>query len=51
MDRLARNLGDLRTLVDGLTERGVQVQFVKENLTLAGDDTSAAKLLRDGRGC
>ncbi len=30
MDRLGRNLDDLRKLVLGLTGRGVQVQFVKE---------------------
>src|ERR1700712_3251834 len=45
MDRLARNLVDLRTMVEDLTERGVQVQFTKEQLTFTGDDTSAAKLL------
>src|ERR1700743_109888 len=33
MDRLARNLVDLRTIVERLTENGVLVQFVKENLT------------------
>ena len=36
MDRLGRNLDDLRKLVLGLTERGVQVQFLKENLTFTG---------------
>ncbi|WP_348266522.1 recombinase family protein [Edaphobacter sp. DSM 109919] len=45
MDRLARNLVDLRTIVEDLTQRGVQVQFAKEQLTFTGDDTSAAKLL------
>src|SRR5271154_7035619 len=45
MDRLARNLVDLRTLVDDLTRRGVQVRFIKEALTFTGDDTSTAKLL------
>jgi len=30
MDRLARNLDDLRALVKTLTGRGVRVQFVKE---------------------
>ena len=33
MDRLARNLDDLRRIVLGLTERGVHIVFVKENLT------------------
>ena len=31
MDRLARNLDDLRRIVLGLTERGVHIVFVKEN--------------------
>jgi DNA invertase Pin-like site-specific DNA recombinase len=29
MDRLGRNIDDLRKLVSGLTQRGIQVQFVK----------------------
>ena len=33
MDRLARNLDDLRHLVQGLTLRGVRIDFVKERLT------------------
>jgi DNA invertase Pin-like site-specific DNA recombinase len=32
MDRLARNLDDLRRVVKELTGRGVRVQFVKEGL-------------------
>jgi DNA invertase Pin-like site-specific DNA recombinase len=32
-DRLARNLGDLKTLVDDLTGRGVSVEFLKEHQT------------------
>jgi DNA invertase Pin-like site-specific DNA recombinase len=50
MDRLARNLVDLRTLVDGLTERGVQVEFVKEQLSFTGEDTLGAKLLLNVMG-
>jgi len=38
MDRLARNLDDLRTLVRTLTVRGVRVQFLKEQLTFTGED-------------
>ena len=45
MDRLARNLDDLRQLVRTLTDRGVQVEFVKENLTFTGDDSPMATLL------
>jgi len=45
MDRLARNLDDLRRLVSDLTKRGVQVTFVKEGLTFTGEDTPMAQLL------
>lgn len=45
MDRLARNLEDLRRLVRDLTDRGVQVEFVKEALTFTGDDSPMATLL------
>jgi DNA invertase Pin-like site-specific DNA recombinase len=37
MDRLARNLDDLRRLVRELTGRGVRVQFVNEQLTFTGE--------------
>jgi DNA invertase Pin-like site-specific DNA recombinase len=40
MDRLARNVGDLRRLVDELTARGVTVEFVKEKLTFTGAEDS-----------
>lgn len=43
--RLARNLDDLRRIVDDLTGRGVAVQFVKEAQTFTGDDSSMSKLL------
>ena len=33
MDRLARNLGDLLATVQTLNEKGVEVRFVRENLT------------------
>ena len=45
MDRLARNLDDLRQLVFGLTSRKVKIQFLKENLTFSGDDAPIATLL------
>lgn len=45
MDRLARNLEDLRRTVRELTGRGVRVQFAKENLTFAGDDSPMSTLL------
>ena len=37
MDRLGRNLDDLRKLVLDLTARGVQVQFLRESLTFTGE--------------
>jgi DNA invertase Pin-like site-specific DNA recombinase len=45
MDRLARNLSDLRLLVNELTARGVAVEFVKEHLTFTGEDSPMANLL------
>lgn len=45
MDRLARNLDDLRRIVKELTARGVKVQFHKENLIFTGDDSPMANLL------
>ena len=45
MDRLARNLDDLRRLVQGLTKIGVRVEFVKEGLVFTGDDSPMATLL------
>jgi DNA invertase Pin-like site-specific DNA recombinase len=45
MDRLARNLEDLRRLVRTLTSRGVKVQFATEGLIFTGEDTAMATLL------
>ena len=45
MDRLARNLDDLRKVVLGFTERGVHVRFEKENLTFTGEDSPMSHLL------
>lgn len=45
MDRLARNLDDLRKIVKELTGKGVTVRFQKEGLTFTGDDTPMANLL------
>lgn len=38
MDRLARNLDDLRALVREFTGRGVQITVIKEGLTFNGED-------------
>jgi DNA invertase Pin-like site-specific DNA recombinase len=45
MDRLARNLDDLRALVQGLTRRGVRVEFVKESLVFTGENSPMANLM------
>ncbi len=45
MDRLARNLDDLRRLVQRLTGRGVRIEFIKEGLTFTGEDSPMANLL------
>ncbi|CAH5540970.1 DNA-invertase hin, partial (plasmid) [Escherichia coli] len=45
MDRLARNLDDLRRLVQGLTQRRVCIEFVKEHLTFTGEDSPMANLM------
>ena len=45
MDRLGRNLDDLRKLVFDLTGRGVHVRFIKESLVFTGEDSPMANLL------
>jgi DNA invertase Pin-like site-specific DNA recombinase len=45
MDRLARNLDDLRRLVQQLTRRGIRIEFVKEGLTFTGEDSPMAQLM------
>jgi DNA invertase Pin-like site-specific DNA recombinase len=45
MDRLARNLDDLRSLVQKLTKRGIRIEFIKENMTFTGEDSPMANLM------
>ncbi len=45
LDRLARNLDDLRGIIKGLTGRGVAVRAHKEGLLFTGDDSPMANLL------
>ncbi len=45
MDRLARNLDDLRQIVQKLTVHGVRIEFVKEKLTFTGEDSPLANLM------
>jgi DNA invertase Pin-like site-specific DNA recombinase len=45
MDRLARNLDDLRRIVQTLAGRGVRMEFVKEHLSFTGEDSPTASLM------
>ena len=45
MDRLARNLDDLRRLVNLLTSKKIKIEFVKEGLTFTDEDSPMSKLL------
>ena len=45
MDRLARNLDELRYLVNSLTNRGISIEFIKENLSFTGEDSPISKLM------
>ncbi|MBW8309713.1 MAG: recombinase family protein [Candidatus Paracaedibacteraceae bacterium] len=45
MDRLARNLDDLRSLVTQLTAQEIKIEFVKEGLAFNGEDAPMSKLL------
>jgi DNA invertase Pin-like site-specific DNA recombinase len=40
LDRLGRNLDDLRNLVNGMVSRGITVKFVKENLTFSSGENN-----------
>lgn len=45
MDRLARNLDDLRKTVKLLTAKGITVKFIKENLTFDNEYSPMSNLL------
>lgn len=45
MDRLARNVDDLRRIVTELSGRGVQVEFKREGVTFGGQDNPMNTLL------
>lgn len=45
MDRLARNLDDLRSLVQRLTHKGAKVEFMKEGLVFTGEESPIANLM------
>lgn len=45
MDRLARNLDDLRKVVHTITQKGARIEFIKESLVFTGEDSPMAILL------
>lgn len=45
MDRLARNLDNLRQLVQQFTQKGIRIEFVKEGLSFSGEDSPLAHLM------
>jgi DNA invertase Pin-like site-specific DNA recombinase len=45
MDRLARDLGDLRKIVNDFTSKGITIHFVKEGLTFTNEESPMSKLL------
>ena len=45
MDRLARNLDDLRKLVMHCTAQQINIEFIKEGLTFTGTDSPMSNLL------
>lgn len=45
MDRLARNVEDMLRLVRELTDKGVTIQFMKENLTFSGGESPIGMLM------
>lgn len=45
MDRLARNLDDLRRLVSQTTKKGIKITFLKECMTFTGEDSPMSTLM------
>ncbi|AEI08619.1 DNA resolvase [Corynebacterium resistens DSM 45100] len=45
MDRCARSLIDLHSIVEEFVQRGVSVKFIKEGQTYSKDSTTVAKLM------
>lgn len=50
MDRLARNLVDLKKIVSELVANGAEVKFVKENLTFSGKSDPYSQLMLNMMG-
>ncbi|WP_297809755.1 recombinase family protein [uncultured Methylophaga sp.] len=47
ISRMARNLDDLNGLIKQINQKGVSVQFMKENLTFTGKNDPMQKLMLD----
>lgn len=45
MDRLARNVVNLKNIVSTLTGKGVHIEFIKENMVFTGEDSPMSNLL------
>ncbi len=45
MDRLARNLRDLKELVDLFVKKKIEVHFIKENLQFSGQNSATSTLI------
>jgi DNA invertase Pin-like site-specific DNA recombinase len=45
LDRLARNLKDLRNIIENFTSHNIRISFLNEGLEFNGDDTPISKLL------
>lgn len=45
MDRLARNVKDLRAMIDRVVERGIAIQFIKEKLVFSKKQCPIANLM------
>lgn len=50
MDRLARNLNDLRNIVSTLNKRQVSLKFIKKNLKCNDSETAMANLMLNVMG-
>jgi DNA invertase Pin-like site-specific DNA recombinase len=45
IDRLARNLRDLQEIVESLIKKGVEIRFIKENLSFTGQKDAFSTLM------
>lgn len=50
LDRLARNLMDLRKIVDRGIEKGVQIEFIKEGLRFSGENNAMSVFMLNVMG-